>query len=150
MDYSLALDIYKVDSAYFATLFVDKTEIKIIDDTRKNLPVTATIPMGSNNEIVNAALIVGPTGGGPSVYIRSARVFALNAVEQTELNQPLETPQNMRLGDNGYSVTWNAIKKMRGLLRACKEICGTNGCHFGRRHGKLFCRSKLACGTIHH
>lgn len=125
LDYSLnpllALDIYKVDSAYFATLFVDKTEIKIIDDTRKNLPVTATIPKGGNNEIVKAALIVGPTGGGPSVYIRSARVFALNAVDQAELNRPLETPQNMRLGDNGYSVTWNAIKKCAGYSVLVKK-----------------------------
>ncbi len=103
----LSLDIYNVDNAYFASINVnDDSEIGITGDVRDNKPVTKKIPSGSFSGKVSAKLIVGPTGGGPSVYLHAARIFALNNYVAPVVGQKLATPANLGVGADGASISW--------------------------------------------
>ena len=102
----LALDINKVDNAFFSTLLIDGSEISIIGDTRSGDPIMREIKATGYTGTQTVNIIVGPTGGGPAIYLNGVRVFSIEKYVAPQQNVQLANPSEFGVGVDGSSIKW--------------------------------------------
>ncbi len=102
----LALDINKVDNAFFATLLIDGSEISIIGDTRSGDPIMREIKANGYTGTQTVNIVVGPTGGGPAIYLNGVRVFSIEKYVAPQQDVKLNNPSEFGIGIDGSSIKW--------------------------------------------